>query len=576
MKFKDIMFKNYIIVSVISILICFTTHADRILIMNSPGYNSAGNELIAAMTSIGHTVTNNTTNLTTFPPGFTTTCMDAVNGYDWLCFFGNNDFSMLQTGIQQFVDNGGKVFYQYEVDCCVTSATAAGQISSGLTGLDVMPSSDPYISFALGPPAWESVNCCVTITGAAYRCMNGVPVGNQLLATADLNGGTPSYTTCPVFGFAFFSADMSSGQNKGGIIGIGDVNIWYDGGEPWSNGGSGPVNIEVVKYFFPNSTTSCSIFPPGCSNQPILPTNSGAGDVSLGPDQGICPGQQLILDAGSQNSSFLWQDNSTQQTYEVTAPGLYWVEVVGSCGPATDSIEVYLLESPMVDLGNDLNLCQDSSLLISATIENETSYQWQDNSITNPYEVFSPGIYWLEATNDCGTFRDSVIVSLLNPSFLDLGEDQVLCEGQTIILGTTFPNANYLWSTGSNNATISIGTAGEYSVLVIVDNCPAQDTVNISTEECLVSLEMPNVFTPNGDATNDKFIPVTMVGINSAEIVIINRWGNTVYVGSDISVGWDGRSDGKECVDGTYFWKVTYTDQFDFEKVMNGFVVLER
>ena len=83
--------------------------ADRIYIMNSFGYNTAGAELIAEITSNGHTITTNTGPFT-LPPGFTSTCVDPVNGYDWLCFFGDNDFTPLIPQIQAFIDAGVGIF----------------------------------------------------------------------------------------------------------------------------------------------------------------------------------------------------------------------------------------------------------------------------------------------------------------------------------------------------------------------------------------------------------------------------------------------------------------------------------
>lgn len=66
-------------------------------------------------------------------------------------------------------------------------------------------------------------------------------------------------------------------------------------------------------------------------------------------------------------------------------------------------------------------------------------------------------------------------------------------------------------------------------------------------------LDIPNVFTPNNDGSNDTYL-VTGKGFTDYSIVIVNRWGNTVYQSDDITVGWDGTSDGKPCNDGVYFY----------------------
>ncbi|MFM7023187.1 MAG: glycosyl hydrolase [Flavobacteriales bacterium] len=48
--------------------------------------------------------------------------------------------------------------------------------------------------------------------------------------------------------------------------------------------------------------------------------------TNLGADTSFC-GEEVILSAGQLNSSYWWQDNSTDSTYIVKAPGTYFVEV---------------------------------------------------------------------------------------------------------------------------------------------------------------------------------------------------------------------------------------------------------
>jgi hypothetical protein len=62
--------------------------------------------------------------------------------------------------------------------------------------------------------------------------------------------------------------------------------------------------------------------------------------VFLGNDTVICPGDKLILDAGS-FASYKWQNNATTSTFTVTKTGKYNVVVVDADGcTATDEIDV--------------------------------------------------------------------------------------------------------------------------------------------------------------------------------------------------------------------------------------------
>lgn len=74
--------------------------------------------------------------------------------------------------------------------------------------------------------------------------------------------------------------------------------------------------------------------------------------------------------------------------------------------------------------------------------------------------------------------------------------------------------------------------------------------------------ELPNVFTPNADQFNDLWIPLNYptsnpkATVESINLVVFNRWGNTVFETTDPKIEWDGKNqrNGKDCVDGSYFF----------------------
>jgi gliding motility-associated-like protein len=69
-------------------------------------------------------------------------------------------------------------------------------------------------------------------------------------------------------------------------------------------------------------------------------------------------------------------------------------------------------------------------------------------------------------------------------------------------------------------------------------------------------LEVPNVFTPNGDGVNDEF-RVAYKSIKSFKVVIYNRWGRKVYESTDPARGWDGKVGGKIGAPGVYFYNIS-------------------
>jgi gliding motility-associated-like protein len=66
---------------------------------------------------------------------------------------------------------------------------------------------------------------------------------------------------------------------------------------------------------------------------------------------------------------------------------------------------------------------------------------------------------------------------------------------------------------------------------------------------------VPNVFTPEGDNTNDLFF-LTTTNSTNIELTIVNRWGNVMYENSGPNPAWDGKvASGSYAEEGVYFVK---------------------
>src|SRR5690606_38132768 len=74
-----------------------------------------------------------------------------------------------------------------------------------------------------------------------------------------------------------------------------------------------------------------------------------------------------------------------------------------------------------------------------------------------------------------------------------------------------------------------------------IDNCPV--------------FELPNVFSPNGDGTNDFFKAIKVRQIEKINLSVTDRWGNLVFQTTDPFFTWDGisQSTGNPVSEGTFF-----------------------
>ena len=116
---------------------------------------------------------------------------------------------------------------------------------------------------------------------------------------------------------------------------------------------------------------------------------------------------------------------------------------------------------------------------------------------------------------------------------------------------------------------------GDYDVtLVVIAGGGCSDTLTrhvsiIAPEPSNVQMQVPNVFTPNGDGIND-FFKVKGSGWPLFSVSIYNRWGTLVYQSQDIYFEWDGRCDGNECATGTYMYII------EGNEILKGFLTLSR
>lgn len=147
--------------------------------------------------------------------------------------------------------------------------------------------------------------------------------------------------------------------------------------------------------------------------------------------------------------------------------------------------------------------------------------------------------------------------------------------GNTNTLIQTFASTenqfNYLSDVGVSGcyrirAIDFAGNLGAFSQAFCLAACPV--------------IEIPNVFTPNGDGQNDWFQLIDIRDVQTFKIRIFGRLGNLVYESSDPDFQWDGKHlrSQENCPDGVYYYVCSYTsaglvgeEQFEQEGFLHLF-----
>lgn len=274
-----------------------------------------------------------------------------------------------------------------------------------------------------------------------------------------------------------------------------------------------------------------------------------APEVDLGEDLSVCNGQTYLLDVSNSNATYTWQDGSNGPTFLVSESGTYSVTVENSCGLVRDSIRVDFDEFPMIDLGEDRALCNAGSIILGSD-STIAKYTWIDGSSNSTLEVNRSGIYWVELENSCGIVRDSIEIQFSSFPEIDLGEDLIICDSNSIELDVTIPNASYTWQDGSNLPTLEVQNSGTYWVEVENSCGIASDTIKLVFPK-LNDVRVPNVFTPNGDGLNDFFIIDSR--LQGSPLRVFQRTGVMVYESKSYQNNWAGSN----LPSGVYFWVVT-------------------
>jgi gliding motility-associated-like protein len=149
----------------------------------------------------------------------------------------------------------------------------------------------------------------------------------------------------------------------------------------------------------------------------------------------------------------------------------------------------------------------------------------------------------------------------------------------SIISVWSFGDGTALTTTANVSPSVTYTAPGTYTVMLLTSKGNCLDTTyQVISVEIPSNLEVPNIFTPNGDGSNDVFFLKTS---NLGEIyaLIHDRWGNKVHevTSSTGNIAWDGKSlNGKECAPGVYFYVINAKGRDGKEYQLKGNVTLMR
>ncbi len=476
----------------------------------------------------------------------------------------------------------------------VTVTGACGGITTTSIVVTVTPSPVPTIT-PNGPTSF-CVGDSVTLTssvGVSYMWSTGALTQSITVLTS----GNYSVTVV-----------NAGGCSANSLVTVVSVNpmpvatITANGPTTFCQGDSVTLTSSIGNsYLWSNNTTMQSIVVMTAGNYYVIVSNgSGCMDTSAitvvtvnpspiatitanGPTT-FCQGDSVTL-TSSIGNSYLWSTNATTQSIVVLTSGSYSVTVTNSNGCSATSSGTVVVVSPLpiatITPNGSTTFCQGDSVTLTASIG--ISYLWSNGATTQSITVNTSGNYSVIVTGPCGNNTSAITVVTVNPGPPTAG----FVSGITGPLSYVFTNAStnastYNWSFGDSQTSTAVSPShtyaviGTYTVILVVTNGCGSDTA-IQTIVIVDSsqLEFFNGFSPNGDGHNDYWnIPVLSYYPDNT-VLIINRWGEEVWKGSNYDNGTNSftglNMKGDALADGTYYYIINYNNT-----ELRGWVFIKR
>jgi gliding motility-associated-like protein len=325
--------------------------------------------------------------------------------------------------------------------------------------------------------------------------------------------------------------------------------------------------------------------------------------VDAGPDQTICQGKAIALQALSNGASFTWSPSSgldkpgsLDPTASPDSTTRYTLAAVKGICRATASVSVLVNPAPVADPGTDTIICFGKSVQLHGG--GGISYQWFPSTYLDDPQIADPTVnqpsasiaYLLQVTgaNGCQSIGNAAVrVTVTPPAKVFAGNDTSVVIDQPLQLHASDVNGSgftqYQWSpasglndANSQNPIVMVSANITYTVVAATpEGCKGKDSVRLKVFS-VTDIYVPNAFSPNGDGHNDilKAIPA---GIRDFKyFAVFTRWGQKVFQSAAPDRGWDGTVNGKLQPPGTYIWTAVGVDYLGHVVQRNGTVILVR
>jgi gliding motility-associated-like protein len=378
------------------------------------------------------------------------------------------------------------------------------------------------------------------------------------------------------------------------------------------------VGANVFKYSVKTNNVSCVAYPYSIALLTVT-RDTNPSPANAGLDQSACSPQALLhADSPSvgigtwtvtRGAATVAQPNSPATAVNGLVSGqniFRWQIVNGACAPSFFDEVIIFRDDTLrtVSAGRDTSVCP-TSYVLNAPLPANTSWAWSvatgsgsfaqststqtflnDTNIVTPVSGLSEllNTFTWTVSNSCNTKSANVNVTVYRFTVANAGPDQTVFYSpiNKYILGDSTPvgtggngTYSYVWSPASNIDSDNVEhpkfltpDSGYYTYSVTVTDghgCTASDDVNYTVIKKAV-LDVPTLFTPNGDGVNDVLYIPGVESYPNNELIVADRNDQVVYRKAGYRNDWGGINElgfsqqGQKLPADTYFYTLKLED----------------
>lgn len=204
----------------------------------------------------------------------------------------------------------------------------------------------------------------------------------------------------------------------------------------------------------------------------------------------FCDGGSIVL-TSSYDQGNLWSNSVTTSNITVSQSGTFSVKVKdgNGCENTSDQTTVKvnpLPISPVISNLRPTTFCENDHTVLQS--DPQASYRWSNGNTGREADISVAGEYYLTTTdqNGCTSKPSSSVRVIVNPlpprPVVTAKGPTTFCADQQVVLESTVSTA-YQWSNGQQERSITLTTAGSYSLVTRNEfGCSSPTSNSVNTE----------------------------------------------------------------------------------------------